>query len=289
MFLEIKSLFLLLNNIGYLVRIMYYVYKLVFPNTERFYVGQSANLDERREKHWTSLVGGYHHNTDLQTWFNDNKPQTMEMVVLLEVGSREEAATEEVRLIEDTYDINFNISKKAGGGDLISYHPNREAISQKHRENYFKQVREGTRLPFTAKSGQENPNYKHGRQTKETINNAKCVNCKVSPVKVVGAMCKKCLGAFRSETSMGEDNSFFGRKHTDEVKERLSKLGKERISKGFLPTNSRKVVAEGVLFKSCAECARHYGVSQSLITYRIKSSNWDFEYFSESAHSHLLY
>ena len=81
------------------------------------------------------MKGGYHHNTDLQTWFNDNKPEYMEMVVLSELASREEACIEEVNIIEATYDINFNISKKSGGGDLISYHPNKEAISQKHREN----------------------------------------------------------------------------------------------------------------------------------------------------------
>lgn len=269
---------------------MYYVYKLVFPNTNRFYVGQSSNLDARREKHWVSLKGGYHHNTDLQTWFNNNnKPEYMEMVVLSELASREEACIEEVNIIEATYDINFNISKKSGGGDLISYHPNKEAISQKHRENYFKQVEEGLRLPFKAKNGKENPNYKHGRQTKEAIDNARCVTCKEVSVKVVGAMCKKCLRAFRSKASIGSANNFFGKKHTDAVKDRLRELNKDRVSKGFLPTNSRKVVAEGMLFSSCAECARYYGVSNGLINYRIKSSNWDFEYFSENVHSHLLH
>ena len=150
---------------------MYYIYKLVFKETDKFYIGQSRNLDARYERHWTSLIKNYHHNKHLQNWFNKYKPKFMGMVILNSYDSEEQCNIEEVKLIEETYEKNFNISKKAQGGDLVSYHPDRDIIAKKHRDNYFKQVESGKREPFKAKYGVENPNYRHGNQTKEAKEN----------------------------------------------------------------------------------------------------------------------
>ena len=267
---------------------MYYIYKLVFKETDKFYIGQTRNLDQRYDRHWNDLVKGCHHNIHLQRWFNKHKPSFMGMIVISTHETKLGSDSEEVSLIEETYDVNFNISKKAQGGDLISYHPNKKDIAQKHRENYYKQVSSGEREPFHPKFGEDNPNYKHGRQTKDAMESATCIVCKIHPVRTVGTHCKECLSILRSTKVVGEGNPFFGKKHTEDTKQKLSECRKNMYEQGKLPANVRKVVAEGKVFESCAECARFYKVSNGLITYRIKNVNWDFEYFDEVVHNNLL-
>jgi hypothetical protein len=70
---------------------------------------------------------------------------------------------------------------------------------------------------------------------------------------------------------IGEKNSFYGKKHSDESKKKIS-----YSRKGILPGNTRKVVIENVEYESATEAGRVLGVVTATITHRIKSPNKNY-------------
>ena len=267
---------------------MHYIYKLVFKETDMFYIGQTSNLDTRFDRHWTSLQKGTHHNLHMQRWCNKHLPKFMGMVVLDRIEDQGDCDLREIEMINETYHENFNISKKAQGGDLVSYHPNRDAIANKHSQNWLNQISSGKRPPNEPKYGKENPNYRHGKSSTEVLEKATCPDCN-TPIetKVLGTRCKPCNSTYISSLYEGEGNPFFGKHHSEKTCEILRQKGKERYQNGFRPKNSRAVVAEGVYYESISACSRSYGCHSSLVTYRLKSSKWDFEYYDPDKHSKL--
>ena len=207
------------------------------------------------------------------------------MVVVAEFETPEECDRKEEYLISENYGNLFNVSMKARGGDLVSYHPERDRICEVHRENYFKRMEYGL-IPPGPKWGKDNPNYRHGRQTQEALQNAYCSVCGSVKVARVGAMCNACLREFQSKTREGEGNNFFGKHHSEETKRLLSEKNKGRFSGADHPL-SKKIVAEGVVYACCKECAKAYGISRGLVTYRLKSDKWDFHEYCEDLHYNL--
>lgn len=261
---------------------MYYVYKLVFQGEDRFYIGQTKDLTKRYESHWRLLSRKIHHNLHLQNWFNKHKPSFMGMVVLCQFECKTDCDREEVRLINETYHNNFNISKKSGGGDLTSYHPNNDEIRKKISESSKKlwENHEYREMMIEKLKGSSNPNYKDGR----TMIKRNYYRCNVD-IKSYYSLDKDekeilCVSC-RSKSRVGNLNNFYGKTHSDETKKVISKSTKSRFLRGELLGGSRKVVADGMLFQTCSDCARFYGVNPSLITYRVKSDKWDFHYIDD--------
>ena len=267
---------------------MYYIYKLVFKETDKFYIGQTKDLDKRYESHWNSLLGGRHHNLHMQNWYRKHKPMFMGMVILNCFENKEDCNKEEVKLINETYKDNFNVSKKADGGDLISYHPYNDEIRKK--------IQQASKLLWSNPShreklkgvvaGSKNPNYKDGK----TMIDRFCFVCGVKLKKVYeldkpieDMLCISC----RKKTHTGDKNHFYGKHHTVETKEKIRIARQKLTDTGYIPPYAKMVVAEGKIFKSCRLCAKHYNISDSLITYRIKKDKWDFHYYDEDLHSEL--
>ena len=262
---------------------MNYIYKLVFKDEDRFYIGQTKNLDKRYESHWRSLVNNTHHNIYLQNWFNKHKPLFMGMVVLCSFENKEDCDHEEVRLITDTYENNFNVSKKSCGGDIVSYHPLNNEIREKlsissklvwENPEYKQKMR--NRL-----TGVGNPNYKDGR----TMIHRACYDCSTTiksyyPVDkpLEDILCTSC----RAKKRTGELNSFYNRTHSDDARKAISDANKKRFLTGTIHGRVRKVVADGKVFQTCSDCARYYGISSSLVTYRVKSDKWNYHYLSDN-------
>jgi len=74
----------------------------------------------------------------------------------------------------------------------------------------------------------------------------------------------------------GESNPFFGRKHSEETKQVLKEYANKRTTK---PSNTRKVIVEGVEYISANEVAKTFNISRSLVNYRCNSEkhNWKFK------------
>lgn len=110
--------------------------------------------------------------------------------------------------------------------------------------------------------GEGNPNWKGG------ISKKKCICGKnIAPNNKT---CTKCLD--RS----GENNPFFGKEHSEETKQLLREYASRRTTK---PSNTKKVIAEGVEYASANEAAKTFNISRSLVNYRCNSEkyNWKFK------------
>lgn len=248
----------------------YYVYKLTFSGTNKVYIGQTKSLENRFSQHKRALQGGYHINSDMQKYYSNNScDMSLEVIDVLE--DKSSADSFEEKLIEENYTSIFNISKNSGGGDILSYHPNLDEIKEKLKCSNAKARQEG-RLVTEPKFGKDNPNYKHGKRSKEFIENLVCKTCLVEPVKSVDASCKDCWATKHKETFKGESNPFFNKQHSDEVKVTISNKFKERERLGL--TNSKVVIVDGVEYCSFSEAGRSLGISKELVRSRVKSKNF---------------
>jgi hypothetical protein len=72
---------------------------------------------------------------------------------------------------------------------------------------------------------------------------------------------------------LGENNSFFGKHHSEETRKKLhdKMLGKK-------PVNRRPVLADGILYESVNDCANANNISASLVLYRINSKKYNYSY-----------
>lgn len=103
---------------------------------------------------------------------------------------------------------------------------------------------------------------------------------------------------------VGSKNAFFGKSHSIQTKQKISetkKLEKIKCQKCGKITNignynrwhgencgnyqssgtEKMLKANGLIFNSLNEAAKHFGVSNGTITYRVKSKNFDYDIIQE--------
>jgi hypothetical protein len=107
--------------------------------------------------------------------------------------------------------------------------------------------------------GEENPNWKGGISKKQckcgkdiAPNNETCSDCR---------------------DRSGENNTFYGKMHSAESKQKMRAAIKENRKEGWLPGNARVVEIDGIQYRCLAEAAKQTGIGNALIIYRIKSNN----------------
>jgi group I intron endonuclease len=83
---------------------------------------------------------------------------------------------------------------------------------------------------------------------------------------------KQKLSEIRKNKNTGEKNPFFGKHHTEETKQKI----KEK-SKGRLPPNTKKITINGVFYISITEAGRQLNISQPTILWRLNSKNPKFD------------
>lgn len=198
----------------------------------------------------------------------------------------------ELIIERENYYIDLYNSKLSGYnmadasfGDVLTNHPNREMIIEK--------IRAGTKLRIELLSAEEKRNRidnslgdKNGMfgktHTIEARNRiAKARNDYMSinghgPTKgkPLSKEHKEKLSE-KAKLRTGDKNPFFGKTHSEETKNllRLKMIGKK-------PTNRKKILADGIIYESAADCARANNISNALITYRIKSKKYNYEYIT---------
>ena len=70
----------------------------------------------------------------------------------------------------------------------------------------------------------------------------------------------------------GVCNSFYGKKHSDEAKKKISES-----RKGKKPSNTRKIEIEGVVYEGLNDASIHTGIKETTIWHRIHSKNKKYE------------
>ncbi|MDK2600541.1 NUMOD3 domain-containing DNA-binding protein [Bacillus stercoris] len=250
------------------------VYKITNIVTGKYYIGSSYNCEERWKGHLKGLRNSKHVNNHLQHAFDkygiDNF--TFEIIHALPV---DEARDKEQWYIDNFYDEMHNISRTAyDGGDLISYHPRKDEIVAQMTESVRQRYKNMTDEDKEKQWGyiQEKGNPMQGRKHTDESRRKMSESSKGIPSankgKKVHSPENIALFSKLASERTGEKNPFYGRQHSEELKQMLSEKFKGRI-----PANARPVMIDGVEYISATEAARQLGVVPATILHRIKSNN----------------
>lgn len=234
------------------------IYTINNVTNSKQYVGSSLDIKKRWKRHLKDLRKGIHHNCKLQLEFTEMGEDHFRLGIV-------ELCTSNLKEKEDSW--IESLDSKANGynigdavfGDTLTYHPDRFAriarMTETQKAN-IAEMSETERKELWGKVGQENPNF-----NEDLVHD--CTKCgkslSSSTIHRRGETCGEC------RVRSGEKNPFFGKNHSEETKEKLrsARLGKRSMS--------HRVNAEGMLFEACVDCAKHFGISNGLVSYRIKS------------------
>lgn len=228
-----------------------FVYTITNIINDKKYIGSTYNPDQRWKTHQYELRCGTHHNIYLQRAVNKYGLDNFRFDILIESETYKEI---EEAMINETFDTNYNVSKQSSGGDLISYHPNRDAIREKISKATKKRYESKEERMKCSLPGEKNGRWENG----VSVKHCECGN-------IIGYGVKQCA-ACRDRT--GVNNPFYGKSHSPEA---LEKIRKARI--GNVPPNAMRISIDGIEYPSHAEAARQLGVSAGTITHRLNSPN----------------
>ena len=162
------------------------VYRIRNNINDMVYIGCSKDVYVRLLKHQSSLRCGRHTSRLFQSLYNDNQDTitlTIELIATY-ANDSDARAHESYLLYNETNLLNGGHSNT--GGDMISNHPDRDAIVSKHKENYKSNINFQNKRCHG--QGPENPNYRHG----QAVSTRTCENCNnlISPYSKT---CRACM------------------------------------------------------------------------------------------------
>ena len=228
------------------------IYKIVNIKNGKMYIGSSKNIKRRWSVHKSALKNNRHHSTYLQRAWNKYGKENFVYEVIKEIpnASDIELLNEETNFVT-TLKPEYNVGS-IGGGDNLTNNPRRDEIIEKMTKTINENVAKMTeqeRKSRWSRNREKNYNWKGG------VSSPKCNDCG-KQLRYGHKYCSHC-------SKLGQRNAFYGKKHTDEYKQKAS----ER-RKGTLPTNANPIVLNGVSYVSQADAARKLNVSIGTI------SNW---------------
>ena len=237
------------------------IYEIKNKVTGKSYIGSSKQIEKRWRQHLLALKKNIHHSILLQRAWNKYGEDCFEFNI------KEECQEDELVEKEQQYlDLKpeYNIGTQASGGDNISNHPNRDTVVQKIKQ--ASQIRmslltEEERKQKFSRPMESNPNWKGGA----TYSYCKCGVRKKPQAKT----CNKC------RDKSGENNPFYGKKHSEETKQILRECASRRTTK---PCNSKKVVADGVEYQTAQAAATAHNISRGLVNYRCNSDKYTWQF-----------
>lgn len=245
------------------------LYLISNKSTGKVYIGSSSNLRKRRLTHMRQLRNGNHHNVYLQRAFNKYGESDFHFCVLLYIR-KEELFNSERLWIDCLKEVGYPLYNigSVSGGDNLTNHPDKENILARYSEiaKYnMSLLSEEERKEKYGNPGEQNPNWKGGVYERKST--CECGNRKAYSAD----NCMTCTD------KSGENNSFYGRHHTDQTKELIAKK-----NKGRLPPNCRAVIAQGKEYVSATEAAKVLGVVTATILNRCNNENKEDYYFKNS-------
>jgi len=244
------------------------IYRITNTVTGSFYIGGSCRLNRRLGTHFTQLKHGKHHSFLFQSEYDTHGKDAFVVDILEQCDPSEITSREQHHL--DTMKPNLNISRLAGCGDLISYHPNRDAIVEKMTASLadrFASMTAEERREKYGKPGEANGMFgrTHSEAARAAVSKANRGRAGRAGHKWTES--QRILFVEKAKQRTGEKNPFFGRTHSDETKRKLA-----QTNKGKTPKNARKVSIDGIIYGSGTAAAKALDVSPALVIYRIKHS-----------------
>lgn len=272
-----------------------FIYKIINLTNGNFYIGSTLNPKKRKTCHFRALKEGRHHSLFLQRAYDCYGEKCFEFKIIKE---KEFSNEKELRNLEERY-INFcwksgklyNVSKKGSGGDLVSYNPRLDEIKEKQRIASLKiweNKSEEEKKAYSEKmKGSGNPNFgnrwneeqrqRASKRLREYYKTHEPIIPKGTTLeeawgKEKADKVKKMFSDYAKERK-GEKNPFYNKRHTEETKKKLSEK-----RKGQLPTNSKKVSYNGVIYESATICAKELNLKHVTVCYRCRKEIMGFKF-----------
>lgn len=259
----------------YIMKKIIGVYKI--SNTScpqrKYYIGYSSDIKHRWCIHRSSLKTNKHCNILMQRAYNKYGPKCFTYEILHECETEEEAKRIELSYLEDLSirDKLYNLHYNSSGGDLLTFHPDREQIIEKRVKEQKEQISKMSkeeRQKRWGQSGEKNGMYgrTHTDEVKKLYSemhkgNTYCLGKKASQET-------KDKMSFIASQRLGKKNPFFGKHHSEESKQMIREK-----SKGRRPPNVREVIIDGETYISATDAAKQLNVCVATILHRIKSPN----------------
>lgn len=237
------------------------IYQIKNIKTNQAYIGSSIDINKRKLRHYRELKNNKHHNIYLQRSYNKYGKQNFMFEIIKKINFPTAIllfAYEQFYIRKSELDL-YNIGDVCGG-DNLSNHPYKKQIIQKRSKTVKNKSARMTKQERSNKWGkfkEQNPNWKGGKTF------FTCPNChNIIRTTRKNKLCKKCDLSNR----FGENNTFYGKKHSEKSKTIISKkmIGKK-------PINSQKVCIHGIIYNSKSDAAKALNVVTATITNRIKA------------------
>lgn len=237
------------------------IYAIENVYNNKLYVGSSINIEKRWNRHRKDLVKNRHHNIFMQRSYLKYGDDCFVYFVLeyADIVSRDTLNKQEQYWI-DLIKPEYNIGGVAGG-DTFTKNPRKEEIRKIHAEN----LRSMDRSNNPPRFGELNSNWKGGVSITR-------LRCECGNSKGYGAeKCMKCTD------KSGENNSFYGKHHTEETKRILS----EKLKGKICPTRKRVLYKE-IIYESAKIAAEVLGVKMVTLAHRCRNLLYGFCYVDEN-------
>lgn len=251
-----------------------FVYILSLTKSGVFYVGSTCELEKRLNRHFSELTKKVHHNLHLQNAWSGTEDVA---ISTFEFETREAAYDFEDSLIKQFRESAFrhliaNVGNDAVGGDNLSYHPNKQEIvtqRNKTQKEIYRQMTPEERKTKFGKPGERNGMFgrTHTPEVRERLSNMMMGHSFNKGIKLKPEHVEKIRARARLLT--GAKNPFYGKRHSPETIEIL----RRKCLHDNHP-DRKSISVNGEIFKSCADAARHFNISNGLVTHRLKSTKY---------------
>ena len=212
------------------------IYCIVNRLNKRKYYGSSKDVFMRYENHMKELTRNIHHNIFMQRDFNKIGIKAKDLFELYIIEYTSFSNPKDLLLYEQTFiDLNlggYNLAP-AGGGDTLSSHPDKELIISKRNKtllNNYEKLTENERKEKYGHPGELNGMYgkTHTEEVKKKITESNKGRIPPNKGKKLeeGHPARDKISNSKKGKTMGENNHFYGKHHSEETKKVLSEKAK---------------------------------------------------------------
>lgn len=252
------------------------IYRIRNLINNKCYYGSSKEIEKRWKRHIRELNNNKHINIILQRAWNKYGKENFvfEIVEELLYYNRKEL----LKLEQEYLDKNpkYNIGKTSSGGDNLTNNPKRKKIIENIKRSGIKKIQSLTpeeKKKRFSKPLDKNPNWQGGKSY--TKHYCRCGNEKSKTAKT----CIKC------RNKNGDNNPFFGNKHSKKTIEKIS----HKLKNKYSGNQNIPIIIDGIEYFSLGQASKSLSIPIVTIRWRVLSKNPKYSNYSYKGKEKISY